>query len=194
MHFSDYDDDLLLLCEDMQKAMNSFRAAHPQTLADGSPLKNRLDEISSAVSTEVRMIEELSLPGRFIVEHFSMMLDQPDYAVGFEYRAIKSGRRTLSRIKVGEWGTITIVIGDVRISWRDADAQYMFYPDQIVVRTKDLAEDEISFFFAYSFKYVPGLLKRFQEAKDDPKTIYWHESLVSVTETEGLVSEKTETN
>jgi hypothetical protein len=194
MHYLDYDEDLLLLCEDMQQALKKFCAAHPASLTDGSPLKNRLDAISADIVTEARMIEELSLPGRFIVEHLSMMLGRGDYAVGFAYRAIKSGRRALSDIKVGEWGTITVVLGDVSVSWRDADAQYMFYPDQIVIRTKDLSEDEISFFFAYSFKYAPGLLKRFRNVKDDPKTIYWHDSLLAAVDLEGDDNSKVDTN
>ena len=177
MQFLDSDAKVLLLCEDLQKILKNFKDSAPLADEGDLPLKKRLDFLEKMVASEQRLIEDIGLPGRYIVEHFTIILNEMSYSMGFKYRQIQSGRGPLTEISVGEWGTILVKIGNMEISWRDQDVQYMFYPDQVVVRPKDSAEDEITFFFSYSFKYAPGQLKKFQAVKDDPQTAYWHESL-----------------
>lgn len=177
MQFLEHDADVLLLCEDLQKTLNKFKIDTSCTDETDRSLVKRLRMIEEAVESERRLIEDISLPGRYIVEHFTAILGEVNYSMGLQYRELKSSRGTLHGVKVGEWGTIAVKIGNVEVSWRDQDVQYMFYPDQVVVRSKDSAEDEINFFFSYSFKYAPNRLKRFQAVKDDTKTVYWHESL-----------------
>lgn len=178
MTFSEYDDDILLLCEDLQNVLRSFKVEHPWVEGDETALGKRIATIEKAILSEQRLIEDISLPGRFIVEHFSTMLNEIGYSMGFQYREVKSGRGPLNNVVVGSWGTITIKVGDIELSWRDQDVQYMFYPDQVVVRPKDSAEDEMTFYFSYSFKYALGQLKLYQGVKDDPQTAYWHSSLL----------------
>ena len=177
MHFLEHDDKVLLLCEDMRKILKEFKDNASWIDEGDVPLEKRLALLDKMIASEQRLIEDIGLPGRYIVEHFTMILNEMSYSMGFQYRQIQSGRGPLNEISVGDWGTITVKIGDVEISWRDQDVQYMFYPDQVVVRPKDSAEDEITFFFSYSFKYAPTQLKKFQSVKDDPQTAYWHESL-----------------
>ena len=168
MQFLDSDAKVLLLCEDLQKVLKNFKDSAPLADEGDLPLKKRLDFLEKMVASEQRLIEDIGLPGRYIVEHFTMILNEMSYSMGFKYRQIQSGRGPLTEISVGEWGTILVKIGNMEISWRDQD---------VVVRPKDSAEDEITFFFSYSFKYAPGQLKKFQAVKDDPQTAYWHESL-----------------
>ena len=177
MQFLDHDAKVLLLCEDLQKLLKDFKNDAPWADEGDVPLQKRLDLLEKMIASEQRLIEDIGLPGRYIVEHFTMMLNEMSYSMGFKYRQIQSGRGPLTESGGGEWCTILVKIGNVEISWRDQDVQYMFYPDQVVVRPKDSAEDEITFFFSYSFKYVPGQLKKFQAVKYYPQTAYWHESL-----------------
>ena len=177
MHFLEHDAEVLLLCEDLQAILNEFKEKTDLSEDDDLSLLKRLGCLEGAIDSERRLIEEISLPGRYLIEHFTAILHEPNYSVGFKYRALKGSRGPLAEIRVGEWGTITLKVGNVDISWRDQDVQYMFYPDQIVVRPKDSAEDEITLFFSYPLKYAPARLKIFQAVKDDPQTAYWHDSL-----------------
>ena len=177
MQFLKHDSEVLLLCEDLQRLMHNFEEKMSLAEEADQPLKKRLDAIKTAIDSERRLIEDISLPGRYGVNHFSMILNEISNSMGFEYREVKSGRGRLNQIDIGEWGQITVKIGDVELSWRDHDVQYMFYPDQIVVRPKDSAEDEMRFFFSYSLKYAQAQLEAYQAVKNDPQTAYWHENL-----------------
>ncbi len=177
MQFLEHDAEVLMLCEDLQEVLNKFRNKMHWSDDEDLALQKRLAQIAGAIDSERRLIEEIGLPGRFVVEHFTQILGEVNYSMGLQYRELKSSHGPLNALSVGQWGTITAKIGNVEVSWRDQDVQYMFYPDQVVVRPKDSVEDEITFFFSLSFKYAPARLKKFQAVKDDPQTAYWHESL-----------------
>lgn len=177
MKFLDHDAEVLLLCEDLQGVINSFKEKMGWSADEDLSLAKRLKDIEQAIDSERRLIEEISLPGRYVVAHFTAILDEPNYSMGFKYREMNASRAPLNAITIGPWGTIRVKIGNVDVSWRDQDVQYMFYPDSLVVHPKDSVEDEITFFFSYSFKYAPERLKRFMAVKDDPQTAYWHDSL-----------------
>lgn len=175
------DQEILLLYEDLIKVFTKHDVVkHSSQLdIDASPIDRRLSFIRERVETERRLIEEISRPGRLMIEHFSLFLEKMDYTIGFIYGDIKTGRGLLANIRVGEWGTITLEIGDVSVTWRDADVGYMFYPDRIIVRPNDSGQDDISFFFSYSFKYDKEQLREFQDVASHEKTLYWHEDLLT---------------
>lgn len=177
MKFLDHDAEVLLLCEDLQEVLKNFKEKMGWSGDEDLSLEKRFKEIERAIDSERRLIEEISLPGRYVVAHFTGILDEMNYSMGFKYREMNASRAPLGGISVGEWGTIKVKIGNVELSWRDKDVQYMFYPDSLVVHPKDSVEDEITFFFSYSFKFAPERLKRFMAVKDDPQTAYWHDSL-----------------
>lgn len=83
----------------------------------------------------------------------------------------------MSAITVEEWGNIRLSLGSIELSWRDAEYQYMFYPDKVILRPNDLSKGEIYLYFSYAFKYS-DLLKQYQDVASDPQTCYWHEDLV----------------
>lgn len=178
MNFLEHDEQILMLCEDLQRVINGFKVENKWLENGVSPFAKRLQQMSERITSEQRIIEEIGLPGRFIIEHFTTILGEDNYSLSFKYRDIHSGRGCLNRISVGPWATINLKIGDVEVSWRDKDVQYMFYPDQVVIRPKDSVEDEITLSFSYSFRYSLTQLQLFQKVKDDPQTIYWHESLM----------------
>ena len=173
---SDIDAKVLLLCEDLSNVLQAFETQADITSAD--TVERRLKHIKDHIQTERRLIEEIGLPCRFIVDHFSGFLGEMEYSIGFQYGDIRSGRGLLNSIRIGEWGTVNVKIGDVELSWRDDDAQYMFYADRVIIRMKDSAKDDITFFFSYSFKYDAEQLRAYQDVQHAPQTLYWHESLV----------------
>lgn len=169
------DSAVLMLCEELLHRIGKEGDA---LLADeDSPLARRFALIRERIMTEQHLLEDISRPGRLMVEHFSMFLEEMDYTVSFARGDVKTGRGLLKGIRVGEWGTISVDINDFTVTWRDADVAYMFYPDRILVRPKDSGQDDMTFFFSYSLKYGSGLLRRFCDVKDDEQTLYWHEGL-----------------
>lgn len=170
------DSAILMLCEDLLHGM--VAGDHAALLADeDAPLARRFALIRERIISEQHLIEDISRPGRLMVEHFSYFLEQVDHTVGFVRGNIKTGRGLLKGIHIGDWGTISLDINDLTVTWRDADVGYMFYPDRILVRPKDSGQDDMTFFFSYSFKYGSGLLKQFEDVKDHEQTLYWHEGL-----------------
>ena len=180
MTYHESDAEILLLCEDLINCLNAHPGLTGATEAEreASPIGRRLGFLRKRIETERRLIEEISMPGRLLIEHFSLFAGKMDYTIGFSYGNIKTGRGLLSGVRIGEWGTITLDIGDVSVNWRDADVGYMFYPDRIIVRPKDSGEDDITLFFSYSFKYDGDLILAFKDVKDDDQTLYWHDDML----------------
>lgn len=180
MNNNSNDDAILMLCEDLVNTIQaSCKAMKDKYDADSAlPIDRRFAFILEKIETERRLIEDVSSPCRFVIEHFTLLLDELEYTIGFQFKGARSGRGLLNNIKLGPWGTVTVKIGDVDLTWRDHEALYMFYPDKVIIRQKDSAEDDITLYFSYSFKYALPLLRAYQHVHDDPQTLYWHESLV----------------
>ena len=174
MDSKQFDQQILLICEEIE---HSFKQAESKSeYDDQSPYFCRINLLKTKIATERRIIEEISRPCRFILDHFSLFLDKWDYTIGFKYGNMQAGRGLLSDIKVGEWGNVSLMIGNSEIAWRDADYQYLFYPDKVILRPQDISKTDIAFYFSYAFKYS-NLLSEFQDVAQDPQTIYWHEEL-----------------
>ena len=71
---------------------------------------------------------------------------------------------------------MSLIIDSLEITWRDADYNYMFYPDKVILRPKAAGKSDIFLYFSYAFKYG-NVLSRFPEVASDPQTIYWHQEL-----------------
>ena len=169
------DQEILLVYEEVGEVLK--RLEEKEGVDENTSYYSRLKLIKDQIATERRLIEEISLPCRFILEHFSFFLGKPDYTLGFKYGKIQAGRGLLSAITVEEWGNIRLSLGSIELSWRDAEYQYMFYPDKVILRPNDLSKGEIYLYFSYAFKYS-DLLKQYQDVASDPQTCYWHEDLV----------------
>jgi hypothetical protein len=141
------------------------------------PGLERWTNLERKLSTERRMIEEISLPCRFILEHFTSFMGKPDQTLGYKVGLFQVGRALLSDFYIEEWGNITLVLGNVQLTWRDKDYRYFFYPDKVILRPCERVKPEIQLYFSFSFKYS-HLLKMYQDVKDDPQVEYWHEDLV----------------
>ena len=168
------DQQLLLICEDIEQCLK--RAELLPDYNDSSSYYCRLVTLKEKVATERRLQEELSLPCRFLLEHFSLFLGKWDYTIGCKYGQMQRGRGMLSDIKISQWGNVSLVIDGLEITWRDADYNYMFYPDKVILRPKAAGKNDIYLYFSYAFKYG-NVLSRFADVADDPQTIYWHQEL-----------------
>ena len=113
MQFLEHDAEVLLLCEDLQETLKKFKTKMSWSDDEDLSLQKRLALIDKAIDSERRLIEEISLPGRYIVEHFTAILNETNYSMGFQYRELKGSRGPLTDISIGEWGTITVKVGNI---------------------------------------------------------------------------------
>lgn len=143
---------------------------------ENHPSAIRLKALEDKLTTERRLIEEISLPCRLILEHFSTFIGKPDHSMGFSFGQLEVGRGTINDFSISEWGNIYIDIGNVRLSWRDNDYQYLFYPDKVILRSIDRSKPEIHIFFNFAFKYSK-ILDEFKKVAADKQTIYCHPDL-----------------
>ncbi len=168
------DQELLLICEDMEQCLK--QAEQLPAYNDSSSYYCRLTALKEKIATERRLQEEVSLPCRFLLEHFSLFLGKWDYSIGCKYGLVQCGRGILSDIKIGEWGNVSLIINGLEVNWRDADYDYMFYPDKVILRPKTVGKNDIYLYFSYAFKYG-NVFSRFADVSNDPPTIYWHQEL-----------------
>ena len=143
--------------------------SHPQTIR----FKYLLDKLT----TERRLLEEVSLPCRLIMEHFSIFMGKPDHTVGFRLGLLEVGRGVLNDFSIDEWGNVHLIIGNISLGWRDKDYQYLFYPDKVILRSYDRSKPEIHIFFNFAFKYSK-LLPEYNKVATDEQTLYWHPDLL----------------
>ena len=160
------DENLLVLYEDLMRAVV---AGKKQLMAKDEILSTsfikRLERLKEKLEFERRLIEDISLPARLILEHFS-------------YGNITSGHGRLHQMKINDWATICLVIGDSEITWRDSEVHYLFYPDKVTIRSKESLKDaDINLHFKHRFNHASHLLRLFQAVAQDKKTAYWHEKL-----------------
>jgi hypothetical protein len=146
-------------------------------VTENYPGLERWKNLERKLNTERRLIEEISLPCRFILEHFTSFLGKPDHTLGYRVGQFQVGRALLSDFYIEEWGNITLVLGNVQLIWRDKDYRYFFYPDKVILRPCERIKPEIQLYFSFSFKYS-HLLKMYQDVKEDPQVEYWHEDLL----------------
>lgn len=168
------DQKILMIYEELENGLKE--AEKLPDYNDSSSYYCRLHTIKDKVETERRLLEEVSMPCRFLLEHFSLFLGKWDYSIGFIYGQVQAGRSALTDIEIAEWGNVILSIGNVEVTWRDADYYYMFYPDKVILRPKAAGKSDIYLYFSYHFKYG-NLLHRFQEVASDPQTLYWHQEL-----------------
>lgn len=144
---------------------------------ENQPQALRIKTLEEKLTTERRLLEEVSLPCRFILEHFSTFLGKPDHTIGFRLGLLEVGRGNLNDFVVGEWGNVCLIIGNIRLGWRDHDYQYLFYPDKVILRSYDRSKPEIHLFFNFAFKYSK-LLQDFHEVTVHKQTLYFHPDLL----------------
>lgn len=142
-------------------------------MEQNNPQAKRLKLLKNKLTSERRLLEDISLPCRLILEHFSIFMGKPDHTIGFRLGMLEVGRGILNDFTIEEWGNIYIVIGNIRLGWRDKDYQYLFYPDKVILRSYDPSKPEIHFFFNFAFKYSK-VLPEFTDIVEDEQTFYIH--------------------
>jgi hypothetical protein len=141
------------------------------------PAVRRLKDLEEKLTTERRLLEEVSLPCRFILEHFTTFMGKSDHTVGFSLgQQLELGRGSINDFSIKEWGNVCLVIGNVHLCWRDQDYQYLFYPDKVVLRSVDRSKPEIHLFFNFAFKYSK-ILDEFRDVSTDKQTLYCYPDL-----------------
>jgi hypothetical protein len=141
------------------------------------PSALRLKVLEEKLTTERRLLEEVSLPCRFILEHFTTFMGKPDHTVGFSLgQQFELGRGTINDFSIHDWGNICLMIGNFRLCWRDQDYQYLFYPDKVILRSVDRSKPEIHLFFNFAFKYSK-ILSEFKDVATDSQTLYCYPDL-----------------
>lgn len=120
-----------------------------------------------------RIIEEISLPARFILEHI-LLLKFRSAQMAVEAQNIAQGFSTIGDIRVEAFGIIKIKTGNLELSWRDELYNYLIYPDKVELRTID-EKTTIKLFFSQSFEERD--VQKFSAMKESSQLLYIHPSL-----------------
>lgn len=165
-------DDLALeIFEDLYYFLDSKLKLLPQE----SPQWHRLAQIQQIVAAERRLMEEVSLPCKFLLEHL-IELQNRGATVQLEAENFAT-KSPITGIMVQEWGKVKLHLGILDISWRDPGSQYYIYPDKVEIRTEDERLRGFQLFFNYPFKSSHGLLERYEKLDGHPQVAYLHPDL-----------------
>jgi hypothetical protein len=181
------DQRFLSFLEDVTLALRKSKTACQLDEETDHPQLSRLRHLEALLATERRLLEEISLPCRLILEHFTLLTDRPDQMIRFRYDLIEAGRGCFHGFVINEWGHVTVNIGNTFIAWRDENYRYMFYPDNVVLRALDATKPELHFAFDFSLKYS-RLLEDYQDALAHPHTLYVHPDLLPASQQSAIIS------
>lgn len=138
--------------------------------------KTLLGKSANSLITSRRAIEDISLPCRMMLEHFTYFMGDYTHSMGFRVGQLLEGRAVLVDFVVQEWGNIILNLGNLTLRWRDEDYRYLFYPDKVMLKSKNRSNPDIHLSFSFSFKYTQ-VHHRYADIKENPQVEYWHEDL-----------------
>jgi hypothetical protein len=145
-------------------------------LSQDNPHRHRLEDIQQFVAGERRVLEEISLPCRFLLEHL-MEQQHRGSTVELETENLIITKSPIAGISVQEWGKVKLRLGNLEVSWRDPGSQYYFYPDKVEIRSQDARVRGFQLFFSFPFKSSHGLFERYPDLVDHEQIAYWHPEL-----------------
>ena len=175
------DNRYLEAIEEITQKLWSCKEKYKLAEEENHPSMLRLKVLEEKLTTERRLIEEISLPCRFILEHFTSFMGKSDHTVGFSIgQQLELGRGCINDFSINEWGNVGLVIGNVHLNWRDQDYQYLFYPDKVILRSVDRSKPEIHLSFNFAFKYTK-ILEDFRDVPSDKQTLYCYPDLFEGT-------------
>mgnify|MGYP000875930636 CR=1 FL=1 len=132
------------------------------------------------IKSYARILEEISLPSRLILEHI-LELKQKSGQMAVEAESINQGFAPINYVGVEEFGVVKISTGSIELLWRDADYNYLLYPNKAELRTID-EKAVISLSFSHSFS--PKHLQKFAGGLNSPQLLYIHPTLQKFMEQE----------
>ncbi|ADY56369.1 hypothetical protein Sgly_2076 [Syntrophobotulus glycolicus DSM 8271] len=136
----------------------------------------KIMEIEEEIQAYARIIEEISVPARMILEHVLVLKDKSGQ-MAVESSNINFPFSVIRNIKIDQFGLINIQAGDLELSWRDIDFHYFFYPDKVELRSKD-EKSIIKLFF--SLHFGRQTIKKFSAIQKDQGVIYIHPMLCQI--------------
>ena len=160
----------------MEEITQQIRKSEEEHLEEGREpefhaQRLRYQQLEDMVASERRLLEEISLPCRLVLEHLSTFLDQPDRSISIRYGQCQYSNGAYRGFSINEWGHVTLHLGNFSVTWRDDDYQYMFYADKVILRAFDIQKPEIGISFNFSLKYSK-LLEDFKDITEDRQTGY----------------------
>ena len=156
-------EDIHNVLEQSLKKICKVRSVHVQQLEDWA----------EEVRNFRRIIEEISIPARLIVEHL-MDCRHKAGEVSIETGQMTLAFSSIGSIKVEQFGIIRLQCGQLETSWRDNNYNYYFYPDKVELRAKD-EKSAIKILLTYPF--TQQILEKYPELIRCPNVAYIHPQL-----------------
>jgi hypothetical protein len=129
----------------------------------------KIEQWEKEIRAFARILEDISLPSRLILEHI-LELKNKSGLMALEAESVHQGFVSINEVGVEEFGVIRVSAGTIELAWRDAEYNYLLYPDKVELRTID-EKAVIKLFFSQNFGRQ--LLHSFSAVTDSPPiTLY----------------------
>lgn len=166
------DDEILL--ESFERIFRIL-ADESKTLKDVKSIHcERIRQWDKEIRAYARILEDISLPARLIVEHV-LELKYKAGLMAVEAENITQDFSAIGDVRVEEFGVIRISNGNLQLTWRDELYNYFLYPDKVELRTVD-EKTTIKLFFSQVFGSQD--VHKFSAITDSPKLMYIHPDLL----------------
>jgi len=133
----------------------------------------KIKQLESEVRTQARIVEEISLPARLILEHI-LELKYKSGQIAVESEYITANFSSMFDVKVEQFGLIIVSVGDLRLCWRDSNYNYLIYPDKVEIRKFD---EKFSIKLFFSRDFGKQIINKFSDIINSPQLHYLHPSL-----------------
>jgi len=157
-------ENIYIAIEGEKNKLNSIKSIHVQ----------KINELEEEIRSYARIFEDISLAARLIIEHILEMKSKKGL-IAIEAESISQNYSSIRGLELEEFGLIKVSLGDLVLTWRDQDNNYLFYPDKVELRSID-EKKSIKIFF--SLEFGTQVLGKFPVLADQPNIMYFHPSLI----------------
>ncbi|HHV64162.1 MAG TPA: hypothetical protein GXX46_03685 [Peptococcaceae bacterium] len=170
-----FDDDQILL-ESFEHIFQVLKQETARLKEVKSIHAERVRFLEKEIRSHARILEDISLPARFILEHI-LELKYKAGQMAVEAENITQGFSPINDVWVEEFGVIKIATGSLILNWRDQLYNYLLYPDKVEFRTID-EKATIKLFFSHVFTRQE--ISKFASLQNSPNVLYIHPSLQKI--------------
>jgi hypothetical protein len=130
----------------------------------------RIRQWEKEIRAYSRILEDISLPARLILEHI-LQMKYKSGQMAVEAENIVQDFSGINEVRVEEFGVIKISTGNIQLAWRDGIYNYLLYPDKVELRTVD-EKSTIKLFFSHNFGRQD--VHKFSAVAESPQLLYLH--------------------
>lgn len=130
----------------------------------------QLEKLADKISTQRKILEDISIPARLICEHI-LECQTKNGQISLEGDHLKQVSSPVGDLRIDDFGLICLVLGELEFAWRDENYTYYFYPDKVELRAVD---EKSAYRLFFTLPFNRQTVAKFPEILYLPNVVYTH--------------------